>query len=98
LESKYAPAQHTLGLAYEQLGMYEEAITELQNAGLCSGDHPVTIASLAHVHAITGNRDQALRCLEELNRISQRRHVSPYWMSIVHAGLGEHDVAFQSLE
>jgi TolB-like protein/tetratricopeptide (TPR) repeat protein len=98
LDPKYAPAQHTLGLAYEQLGMYEEAITELQNARFCSGDHPATIGSLAHAHAVAGDRDQALQALDELDKISRRRHVSPYWMSIAHSGLAAHDLAFQGLE
>jgi TolB-like protein/Tfp pilus assembly protein PilF len=98
LDSKYAPAQHTLALSYEQLGMYEEAITELQNARMCSGDHPVAIASLAHAHAAAGNRDEAFRILDELDKISQRRHVSPYWMGVVQAGLSAFDLAFQSLE
>lgn len=98
LDPRYAPAQHTLGLSYEQLGMHEEAITELQNARVCSGDHPAAIASLAHAHAVAGNRDAALRALDELDQISNRRRVSPYWMSLVHAGLAAQDRALESLE
>ncbi|MBV9156413.1 MAG: winged helix-turn-helix domain-containing protein [Acidobacteriaceae bacterium] len=98
IEAKHAPAQHTLGLACEQSGLFEEAITEFENARICSGDHPVTIAAHAHAQASSGNRDQALRTLRELEEISLRRHVSPYWMSIVHAGLGAHETAFEWLE
>jgi hypothetical protein len=39
-----------------------------------------------------------MRQLRELEEISARRHVSAYWLSIVHAGLGMHDAAFKWLE
>ena len=32
MEPRFAAAQHTLGLAYEQMSMYEEALVELENA------------------------------------------------------------------
>ena len=98
LEPRCAPAQHTLGLACEQLGMHEEAITEFENARTCSGRHPATIAALAHAHASAGNRQEALQNLHELEETSQRRRVSPYWMSIVHAGLAANDLAFEWIE
>jgi TolB-like protein len=98
LEPRFAAAQHTLGLACEQLGMHEEALTEFENARTCSGGHPSAIAALAHAHASCGNRDQALRTLGELQQMSQRRRVSPYWMSVVHTGLGAPERALESLE
>jgi DNA-binding winged helix-turn-helix (wHTH) protein/Flp pilus assembly protein TadD len=98
LEARHAPAQNTLGVAYQQLGMFEDALTELENARICSGQHPVAIAALAHAHAHTGNQQEALRLLQELEEISARRHVSPYWIAMVHAGLGARDSAFESLE
>lgn len=98
LEAMHAPAQNTLGLAYQQLGMFEEAMTELDNARTCSGHHPATIAALAHLHAHTGNRPEALRLLDELERVGSRRHISPYWMAMVYAGLGACDAAFECLE
>src|SRR5207237_2410828 len=48
MEPKFAPAQQTLGLAYEQAGMYDEAIVEFENARACSGGHPSTVAALGH--------------------------------------------------
>lgn len=98
MDPKYAPAQYTLGLAYEYLDMPEEAVTELTNARVCSGEHPTAVACLAHAHAHGGNRDEAVRMLHELEALSQRRHVSPYMTAIAQAGLGEHDLAFQSLD
>jgi DNA-binding winged helix-turn-helix (wHTH) protein/Flp pilus assembly protein TadD len=97
LEPKFAAAQHTLGLAYEQTGMLDEAITEFQNARCCSGHNPAAIAALGHAYSLAGELREARRTLEELNDMSQRRYVSPYWKSVVCVGIGAHDLAFQSL-
>ncbi|MBV8864703.1 MAG: winged helix-turn-helix domain-containing protein [Acidobacteriaceae bacterium] len=98
LEPQFAPAQHLLGLAYEQVEMYEEAMTELQNAQTCSGEDPAVIAALGHAHARAGRPEQAGDMLSKLDGLSQRRYVSPYWRSIVYAGLGAKDLALGGLE
>jgi TolB-like protein len=98
MEPKFAPAQQTLGLAYEQMGMFEEAIVELRNARTCSGDHPVTLAALAHAHAVVGEGQQARELLAELQRVSRARYVSSYWVAVVQTGLGEHALALECLE
>jgi TolB-like protein len=98
LEPKFAAAQHTLGLAYEQLEMNDEAVTEFQNARTCSGGHPATTAALGHAYAIGGNRDRAAEALRELEQLSRSRYVSPYWRALVYAGLGMDDLALESLE
>ncbi|MGI9073623.1 MAG: winged helix-turn-helix domain-containing protein [Bryobacteraceae bacterium] len=98
LEPQFAAAQHTLGLAYEQLDMTDEAVTEFQNARICSGGHPATIAALGHAYAIAGNQDRASEALSELEQLSKHRYVSPCWRSIVYAGIGRDDLALESLE
>jgi DNA-binding winged helix-turn-helix (wHTH) protein/Flp pilus assembly protein TadD len=97
LEKDCAAAQHTLGLAYEQLGEYEEAVTELQNAHSCSGGHPIALGALGHVYARSGRQAEARRILGELRAISQQRSVSRYWISLIHAALGETDAALEDL-
>jgi tetratricopeptide (TPR) repeat protein len=98
LEPRFAPAQHTLGLAYEQAGMFEEAITELQNARICSGQNPVTVAALGHAYASAGKHQEAREILQELEVMSERRYVSCYWKSIVYAGIGMSDLALEALQ
>lgn len=97
LEPTFAPAQNTLGLAYEQLHMYEEAITELENARICSGQHPTAIAALAHASAVAG-RPEAHQIVQELENLSQTRRVSPYWKSIAYLGLDRIDMALHCIE
>jgi hypothetical protein len=50
------------------------------------------------VYAVSGRKADALRVLDELERLSKQRHVSPCLIAFIHAGLGQTDPAFQWLE
>jgi tetratricopeptide (TPR) repeat protein len=90
-------AHFWLVAAYEQKQMYEEAITEyIVSIGL-SGGSPETRASLAHAYGQAGRKAEAMQILEELNRESSSRYVSPYDLAIVHLGLGESEIAIKWL-
>ncbi len=97
MEPRFAPAQNTLGLAYQQLGMIEEAIVELDNARACSGEHPAAQAALAHGLAVAGRRAEAETLMEQLKAMSRTRHVACYWLAIVNTALGEYEAAFECL-
>src|SRR5579884_207684 len=97
LEPRFAPAQNTLGIAYQHMGMLEEALVEFRNAVSCSGQHPAATAALAHATAVAANPAAAREMLATLRATADRRYVSPWWMAIVHAGLGEIDAAFDAL-
>jgi DNA-binding winged helix-turn-helix (wHTH) protein/Flp pilus assembly protein TadD len=98
MEPRFAPAQHALGLAYQQMGMLEEAIVELQNARVCSANHPAAVAALGHAYAIAGQRREAEELLHELERWSRNRHVSAYWVGLLNAGLGDNGGAMKCLK
>lgn len=98
LEAHFAPAQHTLGLAYEQTGLQEEAITELSNALLCSEDNVAIVAGLGHACARIGKHSEAEMMLKKLDDLAQEQTVSPYWRSVLYSGLGEDEAALKSLE
>jgi tetratricopeptide (TPR) repeat protein len=98
MEPLFTPAQHTLGLAYEQMGKHEEAIAAFQRALTSSGGNPVPLAPLAHVYALAGRKREATKKLNELLQLSKTGYVPPYRMALVHAGLGEKDAALEWLE
>jgi DNA-binding winged helix-turn-helix (wHTH) protein/Flp pilus assembly protein TadD len=98
LEPRCSEAQSILGLAYRQLGLLDEAITELQNAYVCSDRHPSAIATLGHIYATAGFPGKAADLLAELAHLSQRNYVSPYCRAIVHAGLGDRKSAVDELQ
>lgn len=97
MDPTFFPAHIFIGLAYEQKGMYEEAVAELEKAiSLSGGD--LSLAGLGHAYAVSGKRDEAQKLLNELNEQSQQRYVSPYYMAMISAGLGEHDQSFEWLD
>jgi tetratricopeptide (TPR) repeat protein len=98
MEPDFAAAHCFLAWAYEQKGIYEEAITHLQRALMVSPGSPDTVGALGHAHAVFERRAYARDALEELYKLSERRFVSAYDFAIIHVGLGETDQAFQWLE
>lgn len=98
MEPKFGAAQYTLGLAYAQMGLTDDAVVELRNARTCAGDQPAVLAALAYVQACTGQSGEAAAILAELENLSARRYVSPYWLGLVHAGLGDSARALEWLE
>ena len=59
---------------------------------------PLPLASLAVVHAASGNGREARRLLEKLKAESARRYVSPVLPAMIHAALAENDAAFALLD
>ncbi len=98
IEPGFTPAQHTLGIALEQMGQHEQAIAALKIARRASGGNPVTVATLAHAYATAGKAADARKALRELMETAQRAHVPPYWVALVHAGLGNTEAAFEWTE
>lgn len=91
------PARRYRGLAYEQKGMYREAIDEFQKGVKVSGS-PLMLALLGHAYAVSGQKSEAQRVLNELSDLQNRRYVSSYTVGAIYAGLGDKDQAFKWLE
>jgi TolB-like protein/DNA-binding winged helix-turn-helix (wHTH) protein/Flp pilus assembly protein TadD len=83
-----------LGLAHESKGMYEPSITELQKAVYLSGGAAVFVTNLGHVYAVAGQRDDALRILEQLDRDHHHHYLNPYGKGQIYSALRELDEAF----
>jgi DNA-binding winged helix-turn-helix (wHTH) protein/Flp pilus assembly protein TadD len=98
LEPAFAPAQMILGLAYHQLGSIDEALTELENACICSDRDATAVAALGYVYAAAGFPEKARGLLAELAAQSQRRHVAACSMAVVHAGLRQRRLALEALK
>jgi len=94
IDSSFARAHEDLGRAYEQQGMYQQAITAYENAVACSGRSSRDLASLAHAYAVAGKRREAVKLLRELKQLSKKGYVSPYVFALVAAGLGNKTEAF----
>jgi DNA-binding winged helix-turn-helix (wHTH) protein/TolB-like protein len=97
LDPNAFPALRYRGLAYEQRGMYREAIGDFQKGVTLSGS-PLMLALLGHAYAVSGQKGSAQNVLNELRDLQGRRYVSPYTIAAIYAGLGEKDQAFKWLD
>jgi DNA-binding winged helix-turn-helix (wHTH) protein/TolB-like protein/Tfp pilus assembly protein PilF len=97
LDPNSFPARRYLGLAYEQKGLYPQAVEEFQKGVKLSGS-PLMLALLGHAYAASGKTAEARQVLTDLHELQTRRYVSPYTVAAIYTGLGEKDQAFKWLE
>ncbi len=89
---------YTLGLAYAQKGLYEQAVTELKQAVNLSGSSTRMLSGLGQAYGLWGKRTEAQKIIVQLQRLSKQRYVSPLYIAMVYATLGDKDNAFDWLE
>ena len=97
LNPDFAVAVWGVGLAYEQQGMFEKALTVLQKTTTLSPSLNFK-ASLGHAYAVAGKRSEAQAVMDVLVEQSQQRYVPSYYLALIYAGLGEKGHAFEWLE
>lgn len=90
-------AHYFLSQAYEQKGLYPEAIAELEKIRTPDTSRSV-LSELGHVYALQGRRPEALQVIEDLQRSSKRTFIDPWYVANIYAALGEKDAAFTWLE
>ena len=100
LDPNFPPPHTYLPAAYEQKGMFEEAIAGFQRGiPVTEGaDNTLTMAGLAHAYAVSGRKTEARRLLAELQRLSEQSYVPAHDLALVYTGLGERDKAFGWLD
>jgi len=82
---------------YVTHAQYAEAIAELQRAiSLKKERDPLLLGALAHAYARGGEPEQARKLVDELTRAGTGP--TPFGLAWAHAGLGNSDQAFASLE
>lgn len=97
-EAAFAPAHYYIGLTYEQMRDYESAIRNLVRAAEIAGRGGLFLAALGHCYGVSGQRALARALLQELEERSRERYVSPYDVMLVQLGLGETELALESLQ
>ena len=86
-----------IGLIHERLGNYELALDALREAERSSGNSKM-LSLRGYILAKMGRTTDAEEVLNTLNGIAGDRYVPPYAMALVHAGLGQTDQVFASLD
>jgi tetratricopeptide (TPR) repeat protein len=98
MDPHFAIAHACLARAYEYKTMYKEAIAEIQEAINLSGGSVIWQATLGHLYARAGRRDDAIKILNELRSRSKREFVPSQAFIWIYAALGDKDQAFHWLE
>jgi TolB-like protein len=98
LEPNSAISHQQLGRAYWFLGDREAALVELHRAVALSGRLPMFLSTLGQALALSGEVGQARQIQRELAERTIPAHTRPYFLSHLHAALGENDLAFAALE
>ena len=91
-------SHYYLGQAYEQISRYEEAIAEFKKAIPVSKGNPEATAALGHAYAVSGQKGEAQKVLEELREYSKHQYVSPDNQALIYAGLDEKSKAIEQLQ
>ncbi len=84
--------------AYEQKGMYEDAIAIYSDLIKRHGENPANLSFLGRAFAVAGRKEEALKVIQDLNERAKRGYVSPYLVANIYARLGDKDQTMIWLE
>jgi eukaryotic-like serine/threonine-protein kinase len=98
LEPSFGIAHMFLGLAYTEMGRFEDAIEETGAAMRLSTGSPEATAAHGYVLARAGREAEAADALASLEMLATTRYVSPALIAQVHAGRGDESAALGWLE
>ena len=87
-------AHYNLGQIFVQQRKYVQAIAEFEAAWRLDPENAFPPAMLGYAYAVSGDPEQAREILNQLQEMSERLTVSPFYYALVHVGLGEKDKAF----
>jgi serine/threonine-protein kinase len=96
-DPNYQPAHVMLGLVYEQKGMYEQAIAEVDKPTQ-SKNSTGYLAYMGRVYAVAGRRGEAQKVLNALEERARREQVPATSIAVIYALLGEREQAFAWME
>jgi serine/threonine protein kinase/Tfp pilus assembly protein PilF len=83
---------------YAFKGLYDEAITHAQEALRLSGMSSRMKGVLGHAYAFSGKKTEAKKLLNELEKLSKTKYLSPFGLALVYIELDEKDKALDLLD
>jgi serine/threonine-protein kinase len=98
LDPNYAAAHRLLSLAYQGKEAFDDAIAENQKWGVLTGNRVETAITLAQLFAVSGQREDAKSLIDDVKRDKPATEQIHRGLALVHAALGEIDLAFRCLE
>jgi len=98
LDPNFPGGHRYLGEAYFQKSMYKQGIAEIERDLQVSPNNTATLSQLGYGYALDGRRAEALKVLDQLNKMSEQKFVPAVSRVIIYVGLGEKNKAFEWLE
>jgi TolB-like protein/Tfp pilus assembly protein PilF len=89
-----------MGVAHLLLGQANQAVPEFETAlKLLYPDRPsAVLAPLGLAYGLADRREKALEIITEMQRVSQKRYLSPFYLAVAYSGVSQMDDAFQLLD
>ena len=97
-DGSFALAHLWLGRAYEEKGMFPEAVAEFEQVQKALPGWPVATAAAGWVYGRWGKTAGARKALADLNAQATHRYVSSYAIALVHCGLGDKEETMKLLD
>lgn len=94
IDKEFLIALYVMGMCKAQLGLFDEAIADLERAADLSGGMPFYLGLLGKVYGDTRRVDKVLEIVSRLEELSHKVYVPPHCHVYIHAGLGDADTAF----
>jgi TolB-like protein/Tfp pilus assembly protein PilF len=98
LDPAFPTAHFFLALTYMQKGLLVEALAEAEKAATLSSRSIASLSCIGGCYAALGRTGEANKMIEELRALSKEKHVSPYQISWIYAGLQDKESALACLE
>jgi TolB-like protein/Tfp pilus assembly protein PilF len=98
LDGNYGLAYWYRGLAFEQKGMYGEAMRDLGKAKGLLAENLSVHADMGRIRALSGHPEETGKAIEKLKQKSKKNYVNPYQLALIHIGLGDNEQAFELLD
>jgi tetratricopeptide (TPR) repeat protein len=97
MDPNYWPALRDLGVAYEKVGRFPEAVAALEKARTID-PNPSILEMLGGAYAAWGKEDEARKILAEMTKRASVQYICPFEVATVHAALGDRKSTLQWLE
>lgn len=92
------PRAYMIDQAYEQKGLYADAVINVERLEENYRDSPWTLAEMVYAYGRSGQRERAQRALEKLLKLDRRQQVEPATIFTAYLGVDNKDQAFVYLE
>src|SRR2546422_7345452 len=98
VDPNFPIAHKGLAEVYSRIGRHDEAVSEIEKAIILSGRSIFILDDLGYIYARAGKIDGAKKVLEDLDRLASDEHVISYGRAVIHAALGDNEMAMAWLE